>query len=112
MDPIIILQGISVDQLLFKIDAAIEKKLNEKLEHIKVTPPVKYLTRREVADQLHISLPTLHNWTKMGWLKSYRIGSRILFRSDELESSLQKRNFSYRLWGLLLKVSITCFIQS
>ena len=65
----------------------------EKLEQIKAIPPVKYLTRREVASLLKITLPTLYDWTKMGWIKSYKIGSRILYKSIEVENSIQNRKF-------------------
>jgi len=58
---------------------------------------VAYLNRFEVADLLRISLPTLGNWTKEGILQSYRIGKRVLYRVDEVNSSLQKaRNLKYK----------------
>ena len=49
---------------------------------------VKYLTRKEVATKLHISLPTLNEYTKSGKLKAYRINGRVLYRNDEIESAL------------------------
>jgi hypothetical protein len=56
-----------------------------------------YLNRFEVVDLLRISLPTLANWTKEGILQSYRIGKRVLYRVDEVNSSLQKvRNLKYK----------------
>ena len=93
MEPIIILQGISVDQLLACISSALEQKINEKLEKIQNKPPVRYLSRKEVACQLQISLPTLNDWTKLGWLKSYKIGTRVLYKSDEITQALKERKF-------------------
>jgi excisionase family DNA binding protein len=56
-----------------------------------------YLNRFEVAELLRISLPTLANWSKEGILQSYRIGKRVLYREDEVNSSLQKvRNLKYK----------------
>ncbi len=46
------------------------------------------LTRQEASKKLKISLPTLGDWTKRGLLKSYTIGGRIFYKSDELEKAL------------------------
>ncbi|MCX6262793.1 MAG: helix-turn-helix domain-containing protein [Bacteroidia bacterium] len=58
---------------------------------------INYLNRFEVVELLKISLPTLSNWTKEGILQSYRIGKRVLYREDEVNSSLHKvRNLKYK----------------
>jgi len=93
MEQLIILQGITVEQLLTRIEAVIEKKITEKIQEAQTVKPFRYMTRKEVADYLHVSLPTLHEWAKMERIKSYRIGSRILFRSDEVEESVKIRRF-------------------
>jgi hypothetical protein len=46
------------------------------------------LTRQDARKKLKISLPTLADWTKRGLLKSYTIGGRVYYKSDELENSL------------------------
>ena len=51
-----------------------------------------YLTRNEVTELLKISLPTLWRWTKDNKLQSYFIGSRVLYKSDEVHNSLTKLN--------------------
>ena len=53
-----------------------------------------YLTRGEVAKQLQISLPTLHNYTKEGYIKSYRIGGKVRYKADDIEKALTERNFT------------------
>jgi excisionase family DNA binding protein len=58
---------------------------------------INYLNRFEVVKLLKISLPTLGNWTKQGILQSYRIGKRVLYREDEVNSSLQQtKNLKYK----------------
>ncbi|MDV3980942.1 DNA-binding protein [Elizabethkingia anophelis] len=56
--------------------------------------PVKeepeYLTRREVAELLGITLPTLHNWTKKGIITAYRIGTRLRYNKVEIIEVLNK----------------------
>ena len=93
MNQMLILQGISTDEFLNQIEKIIEKKLNEKIDELKPSKDWQYLNRKEVAELLKISLPTLHNWTKEGILSSYRIGTRVLYRSDEIENSLTNRKF-------------------
>jgi excisionase family DNA binding protein len=93
MTPLTILQGISVDELLTRTEKVIEKKLEEKLALLKPSKEWQYMNRKDVAELLKISLPTLHNWTKDGLLNSYRIGTRVLYRSDEIEKSLTNRKF-------------------
>jgi len=48
----------------------------------------KYLTRKEVAELLSISLPTLNEYTKTGKLKGFRIGGRVLYCANEIQNSL------------------------
>jgi hypothetical protein len=71
MEPIVIVQGITVDQLLNRIQTSIKKEFRETLDELTITSPIKYLTRTEAASLLHISLPTLGLWTKWG-------GSRVI----------------------------------
>lgn len=55
----------------------------------KATAQPEFLTRHETAQRLKISLPTLHLWTKTGTLQGYRIQGRVLYKSNEVENSLQ-----------------------
>ncbi|AMQ57090.1 helix-turn-helix domain-containing protein [Algoriphagus sanaruensis] len=58
--------------------------------------PERFLTRKETADKLKISLVTLHSWTKSGLIPSYVIGGRVLFKESEIENSLYRvRNIRY-----------------
>ena len=89
----ILLNGITVNELIDKIGEVIENKIGQR-----VIPPAtqnqsKNLSRKEVACLLKISLPTLNEWTKAGILKSYRVGSRVLYKLQEVEGSLKKREF-------------------
>ena len=73
------------------------EKINSEPIQKKSATKISYLNRFEVVELLKISLPTLGNWTKEGILQSYRIGKRVLYRVDEVNSSLQKvRNLKYK----------------
>lgn len=45
---------------------------------------LKILTTQEVADLLRIHRATVSRYAKSGELKSYKIGSRRLFKEDEV----------------------------
>jgi excisionase family DNA binding protein len=92
----IILQGITEQELLQKIEVIIEKKLLELVKPPK--PDDKFLTRKEVTGLLHITLPTLDAWTKEGLIPSYRIGKRVLYKSADIDESITERKFS-RFFG-------------
>ena len=42
------------------------------------------ITRNDTAKILKISLPTLHNWTKIGLLPSYKVSSRVRYKRSEI----------------------------
>src|SRR5689334_23367033 len=84
----IFLTGISVDDLLLQVGQIIDAKIS-------VTPKIEnsqpyYLSRKEVAKLLKITLPTLHDWTQLGRLKAYKIGTRVLYKPEEVRDALEK----------------------
>jgi len=87
----ILLNGINVEELLEKIGKLIDAKLNPSptMENKSVL-----LSRAEVATLLKITLPTLHEWTKIGWLQSYKIGNRVLYKLEEVEEALKKTSIN------------------
>lgn len=57
----------------------------------------KYYTRKETADLLHVTLPTLGRLTKDGLIVSKRVGSRILYEADAIDEAVKKQViFKYR----------------
>ena len=85
----ILLNGINVEQLLERIGELLDSRLNSSTTQ-KTEIQSNYLSRAEVAKLLKITLPTLHDWTKLGWLKSYKMGSRVLYKPEEIEEALKK----------------------
>ena len=49
----------------------------------------RYLTRKETAEVLHISLPTLNEYSKRGILKSHRVGSRVLYLESQVLTAIK-----------------------
>ena len=83
----IILQSVSVSELKELISETIQEQIGQIQKPL---PKTELLTRKEAAEILGISLPTLHYWTKDGKVPAYRIGNRVRYKRDEVLSSLQK----------------------
>ncbi|MGN6296746.1 MAG: helix-turn-helix domain-containing protein [Ginsengibacter sp.] len=96
----ILLNGINLNELLEKIGQLIESKIGQSNNHPKGQNQSKFISRKEAASLLQVSLPTLNDWTKEGLLNSYRIGTRVLYKPEEVEQSVTQRNFTkYRKGG-------------
>lgn len=77
---------------LSDIEKIVERVFDKKLKSLS-TPKekeLKLLTRKDTAKLLRISLPTLHDWTKTGIVKAYRIGNRVLYKLEEVKEALLK----------------------
>ena len=48
----------------------------------------KYLTRKEVAALISVSLPTLHKYTTTGRIKAYRINRQVRYKECEVLAAL------------------------
>jgi excisionase family DNA binding protein len=84
----ILITEINVNELLDKIGQVIDSKLDKVSSNNKVNQP-DLLSRKEVSTLLKISLPTLNEWTKLGWLQSYKIGNRVLYKANEVSAALE-----------------------
>lgn len=84
----IILSSISLQDF----EKTIRQIVASELQKHEVKPekiPVDFITRQEASKILGVSLPTLADWSKQGIIKSYRISTRVRYRRDEIEASLQ-----------------------
>ena len=79
---------MTLDELLKRIGEIVEQKLIPQ----QITPlvqPTGYISRKEVCTLLKISLPTLNEWSKLDWLKAYKLGNRVLYKEIEVKSALE-----------------------
>jgi len=87
----IVLFSLPIQELKELIGEVVEEKLRELIPTDNPSTPIpakEYLTRKEVCELLHISLSTLWAYTKYGNLVRYRIGGRILYRSEEVQNAV------------------------
>ena len=83
------MKGIIIPLTEEEFDARLDSAVQRALEnYVPAKETIEYLTRKEVAKKLHISLPTLNEYTKKGRLKGYRINGRVLYREDEVDAAL------------------------
>lgn len=86
MDQQIVLSPVSLTDLVNEIVRAIRADMDTAA----APQPEKLLTRRETAKKLHVTLPTLRDYTRRGYLKGYRIGNRVLYKRNEVLNALQQ----------------------
>ena len=93
----ILSSDIETIKKLIKESLSEEINNNENSYYEKVINP-SYLTRKETALRLKISLTTLNEYSKQGIIQSYRVGKRVLYKPDEVEESvIQVKNLKYIL---------------
>jgi len=75
-------------KMLAKLD---ERKENSKPEKSKDAEPERLFTRKETARMLNVSLVTLSSYDSKGFIKSVRIGRRVLYRASAIQGALKDR---------------------
>ena len=82
--------GTTPEELCDLFDGRIDKKINSLKEIFQTKQPQEYITRQQTANFFKVDLATVHNWTKRGFLKAYKIGQRVYYKLDEVEDALTK----------------------
>ena len=90
----IIIQSTTPEQLKALIIAGVAEALESLREELKEASVSKKLTRQQVKDEFQISFPTILKLEKLGKLKGYRIGRRVLFDREDVLKALIVRKFS------------------
>jgi len=85
----LILSTINVNDLKSEISETIKQEF-QKFEFNQKPEKTEFLTRKETAKLLGVSLPTLSDWNKRGIIQAYRIASRIRYKKEEVINSLSK----------------------
>ena len=95
MEPIL-LNGINLSDIKKVLREVLEEKSNDFAKPVK-SEDQEFLTRKEVAKLLKISLTTLNDWSKQGIVQAYRIGNRVLYKKKEIVDSVSKvQSFKYK----------------
>ncbi len=93
----LILSSIPLNELMTVISETVKIEF-ERQNNLSAPPPDnEYITRKETSQILGISLPTLNEYTKRGLITSFRIGSRVRYKKDEVLKSLNQRLFTKKM---------------
>lgn len=91
----IILSPISLNELATVIQETVKGEFERINNSPTPQPTNEFITRKETAQILGISLPTLNDYSKKELLPSYRIGTRIRYKKEEVYKCLSERKFKY-----------------
>ena len=80
--------GVTPKQLKESILLDVRTELKEIVQNFQPKKQPEYLTRKEVAKILKVSLVTLSDWNKKGVLKPYRLGNLIRYKRAEIDQAL------------------------
>ena len=84
------IENLDAKYLLSKFN--IITKHFERLESLLNKPTtLEFLTIKEVCQILKVSKVTVHNWTKQGILKPYKIGNQTRFKRLEVLDALEQK---------------------
>jgi len=88
------IHGISPEELKESILTDVKKELVNLVEKLNLfkKPQEEFLTRKEAAKMLKISLVTITDWNKKGILNPYRLGNLIRYKKSELEEAMVQIN--------------------
>lgn len=87
---------------LVKLEPIFKKWMREVQTEVQPQPepqPDGYITRNDVCNKLHITLPTVHAWMKSGKLQAYHMGGRTLFRESEVMEAVKPVDYGNRKGG-------------
>jgi predicted DNA-binding transcriptional regulator AlpA len=86
-----LINGTSLEELK-EFMQGFENKLSDLKTHFTPKEPDQFLSRKETAELLKISLVSIHQWSKDGILRPYKMGNRTYFSRKEIEETLFNSN--------------------
>lgn len=86
----VILTSVSIEELVELLLKAVKR---EDERGVSLPEHDELLDRKEAAAFLRITLPTLREYTRLGILKGYRLGSRVRYKRSELMGALRPMDF-------------------
>lgn len=66
--------------------------LSRQLQKQAAEPGKEIMTRKETGEFFGVSLVTIHDWTKAGIIKKYKVGTRTFYKRSELMEVVNQSN--------------------
>jgi len=83
---------VTPDELKENILTDLRAELKSVAQKFQPPKQEEYLTRKEVAKILKVSLVTIHDWNKKGVLNPFRLGNLIRYKRSEIDNALIRIN--------------------
>lgn len=81
--------GVKPTAHIQEIVDTVENRLFERLsKFLTDNEPNRYYTAEQICERFSITKPTIHEYRKRKIIKSYRLGSRVYYRLDEIENAM------------------------
>ncbi len=89
---LMIVQNFSSEEFTRYISEIILREIEIFKSSEKSAPAEMYLTRKETAEKLQISLTCLNDWCNKGILTPLKLGNRTYFKWSDIEKKLNASN--------------------
>jgi len=90
----------TIEELVNILETRLSNSIEQKILTIiqdKAERKENFLTRKEAAQSLGVSLSTLHTLSKEGTVQSYRLRGQIRYKESEIEGALEQvKNLKYK----------------
>jgi hypothetical protein len=86
---------VTPTELADLISESVKAQLKELYQELKESPKTEeaeFISRKETAELFKISLVTVHEWSKLGLIKPYKLGNRTYYKRSELLEKLYSSN--------------------
>jgi len=80
------------------IDSFIER-VAQRVKQLTDEAKPRYYSRKETADLLHVTLPTLHAMVNAGALKPKRVGRHVLFDAQTIDEGIHNGSLTKFTWS-------------
>lgn len=81
--------GVKPTAHIQEIVDTVENRLFERLsKFLTDNEPNRYYTAEQICERFSITKPTIHEYRKRDIIKSYKLGSRVYYRLDEIENAM------------------------
>ena len=85
----VLIQGATLADIEAMVNRAVEKRMAEFYERIRDKPPV-LVRRKDAAERLGVSLPTLDMYAKHGFIRAKHLGGRVYIDESSILSYQQQ----------------------
>lgn len=84
---------VQIQQITFEdLTKVIDEAVNRAIKNKENEKDIKYVTVQDAAKTLHVSTPTIYDYSSKGYFSLYKIGKRTLIKLSELIKAVEKIN--------------------